>query len=436
LNKKNQNSTLAIIQRVAGQLVQYEIWPVSLMIAASFVWPSLLPAAVVTAAVFWFLRWISTGRLSKRTPADAGVILLLVMVLVTLWATALPAKTIPQIYRLLTGVALFYAIVNWCNTPKRLHLLLLGTTLVELLLAIFAVVSVQWPVGKLAFFSGQLYQMFSLLVSDAVHPNVLAGSLIILLPIPLAELVFAWGKMDTAAKIIYIEAVLLGLGMLALTQSRGAWIALGAVVLTFILLGWRRGWVVCLGSFILALLAINQLGIPWILETAFSSGTINGWDGRREIWSRAIYMIQDFPFTGIGMGSFGDVADALYPFFSISRGAILHAHNLFLQIAVDLGIPGLIAWLAILLPVIVLSWKLLQWGRTHQTAECRALGIGLLGSQVALLVHGMTDAVTWGMVRPAPLVWAIWGLAIAGWYVYIQTESKVPIQQELAEQVN
>ncbi len=70
------------------------------MIAASFIWLSLLPAAVITAAVFWPLRRIATGRFTKRTPADWGVVLLLVMVLVTLWASALPVKTIPQVYRL------------------------------------------------------------------------------------------------------------------------------------------------------------------------------------------------------------------------------------------------------------------------------------------------------------------------------------------------
>ncbi len=421
-------SSLTDIRRVAGQLVQYEIWLVGLLIAACFPWPGLLPAAVITAVIFWFLRWMATGRLSKQTPADTGVILLVAMAVVTLWATALPTKTFPQVYRLLTGVALFYAIVNWCNNPKRLRTLILGTTLAGLLLAIFAAVSVQWPVGKLAFFSGQLYQKFSLLVSDTVHPNVLAGSLILLLPIPLASLLFAWGKMGGAEKIIYCEAVLVMSGVLALTQSRGAWIALGAVLLTFILLGLRRGWVIFLGIVILALVTIHQRGAPWILETVFSSRTISGWDGRREIWSRAIYMIQDFPFTGIGMGSFGDVADVLYPFLSYSPGAILHAHNLFLQIAVDLGIPGLIAWLAIFLVVFILCWKLFRWGRIHRNVECAALGIGLLGSQVALVVHGMTDAVTWGMVRPAPLVWGVWGLAVAGWYVYIRNDQIVPVE--------
>jgi len=396
------------------------------MIAASFIWLSLLPAAVITAAVFWPLRWLATGRFTKRTPADWGVIVLMVMVLVTLWASALPTKTIPQVYRILTGIGFYYTIVNWCNNPKRLRFLLLGMTLAVSLLAIFAAVSVQWPVGKLAFISGQLYQQFSVLVSDTVHPNVLAGSLVLMLPIPLAGLFFAGGKMGWPERIIYGEAILVSLAVLALTQSRGAWMALGAVLLSLIILRWRWGWLILLPVIILALAAINQLGIPRILEMAFSSGAISGWDGRREIWSRAIYMIQDFPFTGIGMGSFGEVADALYPFFSYSPGAIPHAHNLFLQIGVDLGIPGLIAWLAIFLVVIALSWKQYRYGRLHQNVQCIALGAGLLSSQVALVVHGMTDAVTWGMVRPAPLVWAIWGLAVAGWYVYIQTETIAP----------
>jgi putative inorganic carbon (HCO3(-)) transporter len=423
LNKHNAFSFLAAIRRFAGFLVQYEIWPVTLLIAASFVWLSLLPAAVITAAVFLFLRWIATGRITKRTPADGGVILLLVMVPVTLWATALPAITIPQVYRLLTGMVFYYAIVNWCSSPKRLRFLLLGTTLAGSFLAIFAAVSVQWPIGKLAFISGQLYQQFSVLVSDTVHPNVMAGSLILLLPVPLAGLFFAWGKMGWPERIIHSEAVLVILGMLALTQSRGAWMALGAVILSLIILRWRRGWLIFVPVIVLALIAINQLGIPRIIEIAFSGGAISGWDGRREIWSRAIYMIQDFPFTGIGMGSFGKVADALYPFFSYSPGAIPHAHNLFLQIAVDLGIPGLIAWLSILLVVIALAWKLFRQGRIRQNVQCAALGAGLLCSQIALVVHGMTDAVTWGMVRPAPLVWAVWGLAVAGWYVYIHPEN-------------
>jgi putative inorganic carbon (HCO3(-)) transporter len=56
-------------------------------------------------------------------------------------------------------------------------------------------------------------------------------------------------------------------------------------------------------------------------------------------------------------------------------------------------------------------------GQTRHHPWAAGLGAGLLGSETALVIHGLTDAVTWGMVRPAPLVWGIWGTAIAAWYV-------------------
>ena len=49
-------------------------------------------------------------------------------------------------------------------------------------------------------------------------------------------------------------------------------------------------------------------------------------------------------------------------------------------------------------------------GRHRGDGRMTSLGVGLLGSQVALVVHGLTDAAIWGQVRTGVLVWAIWGL--------------------------
>jgi len=157
---------------------------------------------------------------------------------------------------------------------------------------------------------------------------------------------------------------------------------------------------------------VYYFGSRELLAAITSSRTIGGTDDRVEIWSRAIFMIQDFSFTGIGMGSFTEVADTLYP-FSSSPGRISHAHNLFLQVAVDLGIPGLIAWLAILLTVIFVSWQVYCSGKTSQNGLIAGIGAALLCSQIALITHGLIACATWGMVRPAPLVWVIWGVGIA-----------------------
>ena len=141
-------------------------------------------------------------------------------------------------------------------------------------------------------------------------------------------------------------------------------------------------------------------------------------------------MVQDFPFSGAGMGSFGPVADLLYPFFLAAPDTIPHAHNLFLQVAVDLGIPGLIAWLSVLGASLAAAWSACRRPARRREAAgfdlLSGLGAGLLGSQVALIVLGLTDAVTWGMVRPAPLVWAIWGLAAAAANLRASYKGKLP----------
>jgi putative inorganic carbon (HCO3(-)) transporter len=134
-------------------------------------------------------------------------------------------------------------------------------------------------------------------------------------------------------------------------------------------------------------------------------------------------MIQDFPVTGVGMGTYKDLAVMYYPFSSVSVDRITHAHNLYLQIALDLGLPGLVAWLSVMLGVILVSVKLYRAGIKSGQRWWAALGAGYLGSMLALMIGGLFDAVTWGGVRPAPIVWMLWGCVIAFWHYTVGIES-------------
>ena len=92
-----------------------------------------------------------------------------------------------------------------------------------------------------------------------------------------------------------------------------------------------------------------------------------GLQGRVELWSRALYAIQDFPLTGCGLGTFRQVVHLLYPPFFVEPGADLaHAHNFFLQVALDLGVPGLIAYLALLGTALWAGWRLLGSPNSRQ----------------------------------------------------------------------
>jgi O-antigen ligase len=375
---------------------------------------------MIASICFWLVRWLASGTPTLRTPIDWAVGLLLLMVPITLWVTTDLQTTLPQVFRLVVGISFFYTIVNWAKSPIRIRLCALGFALLGIVLSSAGVFSVQWGFEKIPLIPGGLFSKIPHLISDTINANVLAGYLVFIIPLALGILMANLQNLQNVEKIIFGVSIICMTLILILSQSRGAVIALGFSLIGLILLLWKRGWILIAVSVLGAFLAASLFGFTQLLSMLSSPGSIIGTtEGRVEIWSRAISIIHDFPLTGVGMGLFGPVGDPLYPLSSYAPGIVPHAHNLLLQVGVDLGIPGLIAWLAIWLLISYCAWQLFYAGKVYKDGWALGIGSGVLCGQVALLVHGMTDAVTWGMVRPAVLVWVFWALPVAAWYVYL-----------------
>jgi uncharacterized protein YjeT (DUF2065 family) len=84
---------------------------------------------------------------------------------------------------------------------------------------------------------------------------------------------------------------------------------------------------------------------------------------------------------------------------------IAHAHNIFLQTALDLGLPGLIAYLALLGLALVVCWRWARWGDRLYRATALGLAAGLVGFHA----YGLTDAVALGS-KPGVVFWMALGL--------------------------
>jgi putative inorganic carbon (HCO3(-)) transporter len=125
---------------------------------------------------FWAVRWVAHGALSERTPADLAIGLLVGMALLSVGITAFPSKTILQVLRLMTGILLFYSIVNWTIDLQQLKLIVLGILLSGLALSLAAPFSVRWAADKLSVLPQAIYSRFTLLVSDTINPNVLQAT--------------------------------------------------------------------------------------------------------------------------------------------------------------------------------------------------------------------------------------------------------------------
>ncbi len=397
--------------------------------------------------VLWSARKVGYGRFVPPTPINLSLALMLLMLLVSTIVTYDLAFSLPKIAGLLYGVVLFFAVVHYAPRSERflwwgvLLLLLAGMGLVAV-----GLVGVDWG-SKLPFLGGLLARLPQRFLSvpgsdQGINPNELAGVLLWTAPVALGLALGltvragrwnggGFGRWRRLAIPGLWFAALLQCGVVLLTQSRAALLGLaaGGLLMLFLLGGRYRRLVagLVLAALLVGAYLLWQTGAGLVAETFFmqagvdpTGSALNSLRGRSEIWSRAIYGIQDFPFTGMGMNTFRQVVHVLYPLFIIPPDAdIAHAHNHLLQTALDLGLPGLIAYLGLWLGAGAMLWR--TWGRA--AVGQRALATGFAGALAAYFVYGFLDAVALG-ARPGFLFWLLFGL-ITSQYLLLERRQKM-----------
>ncbi len=390
-----------------------------------------------------------------ETPLNGAVLLMMVMVLVSIWATFDLGYSLPKISGMLLGVGAFLAILREGENQRGWLFGLLAFLVIGLAIAGLGIFGTNWfPFNKIAIF-GPIISHLPRLISglqgaeSGFHPNEVAGGLIWVLP-PImmvnAILLFPRSQMNSGGKnlgrvqykkVRGLVIVLLSLGatffialVFLLCQSRGGYIGLAITIMVAIPIAlppkWR--WPSTALLVLLALISGILIASHWEAVRTWITGSnlvadpalsLNTLAGRVEIWSRAIYGIQDFPFTGMGMNTFRKVAPVLYPLFNVSPEIdIGHAHNEFLQAALDLGIPGLVAFLALYIGsfwMLANTWRATRHstlGNENRSLATRFLVLGLGGGLLAHLLYGLTDAVSLG-AKPGILFWMLLGLITA-----------------------
>jgi len=375
-----------------------------------------MPAALLVPGV-WILSFCVSRRFVPTTPLNVLLLPLLIMVLVSTWATFDIEFSLGKVAGTMLGIFLLLALVDWADRWSRFWWLAAGFGSLGALFALMALLITPFRaklpvIGSLVAW---LPSRIALPVPEgSLNANPVGGTLVLFLPL-LALVGFdlvkskpnlprrpGWGWLALAAGFLC-------LAVLALTQSRAAWVGFGAAVI--FLLGFRYRWVRWAAAIgIVAGVVGLFLWAPWSdpagEEAVGELGNEIGLASRFEIWNRAVYGIQDFPFTGMGMNAFRKVVHILYPLFLISPDTdIASAHNQWLQTALDLGIPGLVAYLGIWVAVGRMLW---QVGRHSSNGTVRALALGLGAGLTAQMVFMTADAIPLGAK-----LGGVWWLAVA-----------------------
>ncbi len=403
----------------ARRVADFEIFllaPAILVLALPASLPEIFGGlALIWIALLWLCRFVARGRLTVRTPVDLPVLFLLLLLPLNLYASADAGLSRASLFRFIGEIAVLYAVVNWADDATsraaRVQQLSVGLIAVGSGVALLGLLATNLSGSKVLNLDVLTDRLPHLVVpplnSLGVNANLTGGLAAVLLPLALAQLL--WTQAPLTRLVSLVGILVLG-GTVLVTQSRGAWLGVALALGVMALLSFRRAWLL-LPVLILALgAALNFFGIERLLDFFAGGGTMESGAGRVEIWERALYMLQDFPFTGVGIGTFGKVASILYPFFTIAPDTqVAHAHNVYLQAGVDHGVPGMVAMLGLLTALFVTG--LLSVRRASDT-PWRGLAIGLFGALVVYLAHGMFDAID-NTLKTSAFIFATFGLLIA-----------------------
>lgn len=243
---------------------------------------------------------------------------------------------------------------------------------------------------------GRIYSFFD-------NPNNFAEVLVMLVPLTGALTLNAKGWRGRIGGLI---ALGLGLGAIGLTYSRSSWLGLVLAVCIFlVLMDWR---------FLPAMAVVGLCAIPIlpesILNRILTIGNMKDSSARYRI---AIYedtarLLKDYGVTGVGLGS--DVMGGVFRHYpTLYDGNYpIHAHNNYLQMWGEVGIFGLLAFLALV------AGQIKEGLRAFYRADkaLRRVIAAALGSFVGILAVGLVEY-TWFYPRNMFLFWFLFGVIAA-----------------------
>ncbi|HEY73198.1 MAG: hypothetical protein DRJ03_12255 [Chloroflexi bacterium] len=194
-----------------------------------------------------------------------------------------------------------------------------------------------------------------------------------------------WGRAGGA-----ICASLITLALL-MSTARGAWLAVLATTALWSALHWRPMRVAVSAGALLALgltiytivqgdiMALNDIPVAnRILAPIFIR------PDRLDVYRNSVYLVQDFPLTGIGLG--GQFARVHSQYALLIQHVFLScSHNLYLEVWLEQGLVGAIS-------LLWLMAALYQAAHTHTKPSADLLYQSTWLGLTAIFIHGVTDA--------------------------------------------
>jgi putative inorganic carbon (hco3(-)) transporter len=327
-----------------------------------------------------------------RTPLDIIVLVFAAITVLTLFGFNGQTQTqLVGIAKATGGIVMFFLATQSLHVRKDIWLVI-G--------AVLATGLIQAADTSLGVFTGQAVSIQARANGPVIDANLFGGFLVLVVPMLMAvglALRRLWITIATAA------ATLICTVALAATLSRSSWLGLVAATLVLAVV-WperRRYIAVFVGVLAVLVLVVGLAGPIGARLAATDTGPFAMLANRWSVWQSAVAMTVDHPLFGIGVDNFQNF-DPNYGNFGIN-----HAHNLFLNIAAERGIPALLVFGFL---IVTLFRTLASSLRSAQSTMERALIAGFLATFAGYLVHSIFE-VSYYDHKVLLLFWLLVGVA-------------------------
>ncbi len=230
------------------------------------------------------------------------------------------------------------------------------------------------------------------------HPNTMADYVLWLILPALAMVLMGRRHIAKAVWWWSLFVLVVGTSMLLASLSRGGWAAMGLGV---IVLAWmytrlnlltRRHYVIAALLVVAALLAVAIVYPQVFLR--LTEPDARSLESRILLNDQAFKIIDQNWLFGVGLGGYNWSAPSHIPSSWADVSPDYHkmllqlvVHNSYLLTAAELGIPGAVAWLVVLLAMMKQAWPLTQW----KHPALLALGAGLGAAMAAHILYLASD---------------------------------------------
>jgi O-antigen ligase len=213
----------------------------------------------------------------------------------------------------------------------------------------------------------------------------LATYLVLVTPVFLGRFLGDLRAPGSHKKSLYaLGLALSGLLLLYLTRCRGPVVAL---VASLGILALYKRWFKVLGLGLIVFLAVIAMSPRHVIIHQDAEGKEQSIVERFELWKRALHVIEAKPLTGTGINTY-NVAHEKYDKTQNWRVRGYYAHNGYLQLAAEIGIPGVIFFLVF---IAMYFRRVLAGIRDVRGSPEEYTRLGFLAGILAFLIYAAFD---------------------------------------------